>query len=40
VHHSLHIVFCTPETAKVVQTDRGNARAAQLSTPFVPPGQS
>lgn len=38
--HGSHITFMTPETAKVTETELAKARAAQLTTPFVPGGPS
>lgn len=38
--HGSHITFLTPETAKVTEQELANARAAQLTTPFVAPGSN
>jgi hypothetical protein len=38
--HGSFVYFATPETARVVEQETGHARAAQLTTPFVPPNQA
>jgi hypothetical protein len=34
--HGSHITFLTPETARVIANELGAARAAAVTTPFVP----